>query len=79
MKQNKRIKKQEMTQNRRKQEKTQNQRRYMDVYSLSGKHENGSRMLEFSGDHNLAGTHNLKKLTVHMLAISMDRSSIRGA
>ena len=54
-----------MTQNRRKQEKTQNQRRYMDVYSLSGKHENGRKMLEFIGDHNLAGTHNLKKLTLH--------------
>ena len=65
MKQNKRIQKQEMIQNRRKQEKLQNQKRYMDVYSLSGKHEKGRKMLEFSGDHNLAGTHNLNKLAMH--------------
>ena len=48
-------------QNRKKQEKLQSQKRLSGLYILSGKNDNGRRMLDYSGDHDLAGTHNLKK------------------
>ena len=63
--QNKRLRKQELLQNRRKQERLQNQRRHLDVYSLSQIYDkDDKRMIEFN-KHNLAKTHNFKKFTAN--------------
>ena len=63
--QNKRLRKQELLQNRRKQERLQNQRRHLDVYSLSQIYDKeDKRMIEFN-KHNLAKTHNFKKFTAN--------------
>ena len=51
-------------QNRKKQEKLQSQKRHSGLYILSGKIDSGRRMLEHGGDHDLAGTHNIKKAMV---------------
>jgi len=63
-KQNKRIQKQQLMQNRKKQEKLQSQKRHSGLYILSGKIDSGRRMLEHGGDHDLAGTHNIKKTMI---------------